>query len=85
MLSVSFSFFCWQQDRFCWYFFNQCLRIVSLSLFKYFEPVKDETKGKCCDAISIALSLSNKDKNAISGADSGLANLVKMTNFFFNN
>ena len=54
-------------------------------MFKYFEPVKDEAKGRCCDAISIALSLSNKDKNAISGADSGLAKLVKMTNFFLNN
>ena len=35
-------------------------------MFKYFEPVKDKTKGKCSDASSITLSLSNKDKNGIS-------------------
>ena len=37
-----------------------------MSLFKYFQPVKDKTKGKCYDASLIALSLSNKDKNGIS-------------------
>ena len=37
-----------------------------MSLFKYFEPVKNKAKGKCSEASSIALSLSNKDKNGIS-------------------
>ena len=37
-----------------------------MSLFKYFGPVKDKANGKCSDASSIALSLSNKDKNGIS-------------------
>ena len=46
--------------------FKQCVRIVSMSLFKYFEPVKDKAKVKCSDTSSIALSLSNKDKNRIS-------------------
>ena len=35
-------------------------------MFKYFEPVKDKAKGKRYDASSIALSLSNKDKNGVS-------------------
>ena len=35
-----------------------------MSLYKYFEPVKDKTEGKCSDASSITLS--NKDKNGIS-------------------
>ena len=37
-----------------------------MSLFKYFEPVKNKAKGKCSEASSIVLSLSNKDKNGIS-------------------
>ena len=37
-----------------------------MSLFKYFEPVKDKAKGKFSDASSIALTLSNKDENGIS-------------------
>ena len=46
--------------------FKRCVGIVSISLFKYFEPVKDKAKGKRYDASSIALSLSNKDKNGVS-------------------
>ena len=38
--------------------FKQCVRIISMSLFKYFEPAKDTIS----DEILIALSLSNKDK-----------------------
>ena len=34
--------------------FKQCVRIVSMSLFKYFVPVKDKVKSKCSDAGSIA-------------------------------
>ena len=37
-----------------------------MSLFKYFQPVKNKAKGKCSEASSKALSLSNKDKNGIS-------------------
>ena len=37
-----------------------------MSLFKYFEPVKDKAKGRCSHESSIALSLSNKDENGIS-------------------
>ena len=47
-------------------FLQTVFRLVSMSLFKYFEPVKDKAKGKCSDASSIALSLPNKDKNGIS-------------------
>ena len=39
---------------------------MSVLLFKYFEPVKDKAKSKCSDERSIALSLSNKDKNRVS-------------------
>ena len=39
---------------------------VFVSLFKYFELVKDKAKSKCSDERSIALSLSNKDKNRVS-------------------
>ena len=42
--------------------FKPCVRIVRTLLFKYFEPVKDKAKGKCSDAGSIALSLSNKEE-----------------------
>ena len=41
------------------------VRILSMSLFKLFEPVKDKAKGTCSDASSIVSSLSNKDENDI--------------------
>ena len=43
--------------------FKQCVRILSMLLFKYFEPVQDKAKDKSFDVSLIPLSLSNKDKN----------------------
>lgn len=36
-----------------------------MSLFNFFQPVKDKAKGTCSDVGSKASSLSNKDKNGI--------------------
>ena len=61
-----FFFFVGKKIYFVGICFKQCVRIVSMSLLKYFEPIKDKAQGKYSDASSIALSLSNKDKNGIS-------------------
>ena len=60
MLSISF-FFAGKKIYFVGIFFKQCVRIISMLLFKYFETAKDKAKGKCSEASLIALSLSNKD------------------------
>ena len=59
-------FFVGKKIHFAGISFKQCVRLVNISLFKYFEPVKNKAEGKCSDASSIVLSLSNKDKNGIS-------------------
>ena len=46
---------------------SECVRIVSISLLKYFEPAKIEQK--CSDARLTALSISIKDKNGILGEE----------------
>ena len=62
---VNFSFFIGKKIDFVGISFKQCVGILSMSLFNFFQPVKDKAKGTCSDVGSKALSLSNKDKNGI--------------------